>query len=81
MGMSPFSIVYLKVPHHLLNLAKLSIGGNFSNADSAMAEQAINVQKEIRIRLKKSNTRYKATADKKRREKVFEKGDMMIVYL
>jgi len=31
--------------------------------------------------LEKFNTRYKAAADKRRREKVFEEGDMMIVYL
>jgi len=38
----------------LLNLAKLSIGEKFSNAASAMAEQDINVQKEIRTRLRNS---------------------------
>ena len=53
-SMSPFSIVYQKVPQHLLNLAKLSIGEKFSNAASAMAEQDINVQKEIRTRLRNS---------------------------
>jgi len=31
--------------------------------------------------LEKSNTRYKAAADKRRREKIFEGGDMVIVYL
>ena len=31
-GMSPFSIVYRKVLHHLLDLAKLSIGEMFNNA-------------------------------------------------
>ena len=29
----------------------------------------------------KFNARYKAAADKKRREKVFEEGDMVMVYL
>ena len=46
-----------------------------------MAEQAIDVQKEVRTRLKKSNARYKAAADKKRRKKVFEEGNMVMVYL
>ena len=45
-----------------------------------MAEQKIVVQKEVRTRLEKSNVRYKATADKRRREKVFEEGDMVMVY-
>ena len=70
-GMSPFSIIYQKVPHHLLDLAKLPIGEKFSNAASVMTEQAIDIQKEVRTRLEKSNARYKATADK-RRENVFK---------
>ena len=40
-GTSPFSIVYRKVPHHLLDFAKLSIGKKFSNAASDKAGQAI----------------------------------------
>ena len=79
--MSLFSIVYRKVPHHLLNLTKLPIGEKFSNTTSSMAEQAIDIQKELRARLKKSNTRYKAAADKRRREKVFEEGDIVMIYL
>jgi len=31
--------------------------------------------------LEKSNARYKAAADKKMRKKVFEEGDMVMVYL
>jgi len=69
-----------EVPHHLLDLVKLPIGEKFSNAASVMAEQAIDIQKEIRARLEKSNKRYKATTDK-RREKIFEKRDMVMVYL
>jgi len=46
-----------------------------------MAEQAIDVQKKVRIRLEKSNVRYKATANKRRREKVFKEGDMVMVGL
>ena len=42
-GMSPFSIVYKKVPYHLLDLAKLPIGEKFSSATSAMAEQILDV--------------------------------------
>ena len=73
MGVSPFSVVYQIVPYHLLDLAKLFIGEKFSNAASAMPEQAIYVQKEVRIKLEKSNTRYKIAADKRRREKSLEK--------
>ena len=37
-SLPPFSIIYWKVPYHLLDLAKLSIGEKFSNAVSAMTE-------------------------------------------
>ena len=81
MTMSLFFIGYRMVPHHLLKLAKLPIGKKFSSAVSTMVEQKIDVQKEVRARLDKSNVRYTTTVDKRRREKVFEKGDMMMVYL
>jgi len=79
MGMSSFSIVYWKVPHHLLDLSKLPIGEKFCSAASVMAEQIIDVQKEVRTRLEKSNARYKAPADKRRKGKVFEQGNMVMV--
>ena len=65
-GMSPFYIVYRKVPHHLLDLANMPIGKKFSSATSALVEQVLDVQKSIQLKLEKSNARYKATADKKR---------------
>jgi len=46
--MSLFSIVYQKVPYHLLDLVKFPIGEKFSSAAGAMAEQIIDVQKEVR---------------------------------
>jgi len=66
-SMSPFSIVYRKIPYHLLDLAKLPIGEKFSSAAIAMAEQTIDVQKEVGTRLEKPNARYKAIADKEKR--------------
>jgi len=61
-GMSPFAIVYKKVHRHLLELAKLPIGEKFSSAASAMTEQILDVQEEIRLKLEKSNVKYKATS-------------------
>ena len=71
--MPPFFIVYRKVPHYLLYLAKLPIGEKFSSATSVMTEQVIDVQKEFRLKLEKSNVKYKETADKKRVRKSFVK--------
>ena len=79
--MSHFAIVYRKVPHHLLDSTKLPIRDKFSNAVRAMAEQIINVQESVRLRLEKYNAKYKVIADKEMREKVFEEGDIVMVYL
>jgi len=68
-GMSPFFIVYKKIPHHLLDLAKLPIG----------AEQVLDVQKSVQLKLEKSNAKYKATTGKKRREKIFEERDIVMM--
>ena len=40
-----------------------------------------DVQEEVQLKIEKTNKKYKATADKKRREKLFEKEDIMIMYL
>jgi len=47
MSMSPFAIVYRKVPNYLLDLAKLSMREKFSSAASAMVEQVLNVQESV----------------------------------
>ena len=46
-----------------------------------MVEQVIDVQEEVRLKLEKFNAKYKETADKKRREKFFCEGDMVMIYL
>jgi len=43
-----------------------------------MAEQVLNIQESVRLKLEKSNAKYKKTADKKKREKVFKERDMCI---
>jgi len=53
--MSPFAIVYRKVPHHLLDIAKQSIGEKFSSAGIAITEQVIDVQEEVQFKLEKYN--------------------------
>jgi len=46
-----------------------------------MTEQVLDVQELVRLKLKKTNVKYKATVDKKIREKVFKEGNMVMVYL
>jgi len=80
-GMPPFAIVYRKVPPSSYRFAQLSVGQKFSNAANTLVEQVLGVQDQVRLRSEKSNARYKATANNKRKEKLFEEGDMVIVYL
>jgi len=47
MGISPFAIVYRRVPHLLLDLTKQPIGEKFSNAASILAEQVLDVQEQV----------------------------------
>ena len=58
---------------------------NAINSLTIMSPFSIVHQKDNKCsketRLEKSSARYKAAADKRRREKVFEEGDMVIVYL
>ena len=65
-SMSPFAIVYHKVPHYPIVLVQLPIGEKFSNVASTFVEKVLCIQEQVRSRLKKSNARYKAAADKKR---------------
>ena len=46
-----------------------------------MAEQWKTMTEEVRQSIEKSNAKYKAVADKHRREKVFVVGDQVMVFL
>jgi len=37
-----------------------------------------NVQKELQLKIEKTNKKYKTTTDKKRRKKLFKEEDMMV---
>ena len=65
---SPFSIVYMKVPNHALDLVNL-------------AEQVQSIQENVKLKLQKSNEKYKIAANKHIQFKVFEVGDEVTVFL
>ena len=80
--LSPFAIVYRKIPPSSYRFSsQLPVGEKFSNSASTLAEQVLSVKEQVRSRLEKSNAMYKEAADKKRGEKLFEKGDMVMLYL
>ena len=52
-----------------------------SQAAENMAERIQAMQEEVRQKLEATNAKYKEAADKKRREKIFNVGDLVLVYL
>jgi len=40
-----------------------------------------DIQKDVQLKNEKTNKKYKATTDKKRRDKLFEKEDTVMPYL
>jgi hypothetical protein len=77
---SPFSIVYTKVPRHMVDLLKLPAREN-SRSVVSFAENYSDLFKEVHDVLEASNQKYKQLAEKKRRPMSFDVGDQVMVYL
>ena len=79
-GRSPFSIVYTKVPTHVVDLVKLPSRGNSKSALS-FVDNYTELFVEICGVLEAENQKYKQLDDCKRRPKSFQVGDKVMVYL
>jgi hypothetical protein len=79
-GRSHFSIVYTKVPTHVVDLVKLPSRGN-SKAALSFADTYTELFEEIHSVLEAQNQKYKQLADCKRRQQSFQVGDKVMVYL
>ena len=79
-GKSPFSIVYTKIPTHVVDLVKLPSKGN-SKAALSFADNYTELFEEICHVLEAQNQKYKQLADCKRSPKSFQVGDKVMVYL
>ena len=78
---SPFSVVYLYPPKVPLDLLQLPRQAGKSIAASNMAEHVKTIHEKVQQALTASNRNYKHAADKTRRKKIFEVGDLVMIHL
>src|ERR1044072_8089854 len=70
-GKSPFSVVYLSIPRHVVDLLKLPKAPGVSAAAENMAKEIDNVKEAVKARLEATGQKNKVAVDKHRRVKVF----------
>ena len=68
-------------PKHALDLVPLLELLGVSQAVENMADHIQAMEEAVRQKLEATNAKYKEAADKKRREKIFNVGDLVLVYL
>ncbi|PKU88073.1 hypothetical protein MA16_Dca027665 [Dendrobium catenatum] len=76
-GMCPFSIVYTKMPNHIVDVAVLPKCRSSSAVQTA--EQFVDVLKNVWERLQDTNLKYKLAQDKHRRAVEFQPGDLVML--
>jgi hypothetical protein len=80
-GKAPFEVVYGRTPRLAVDLAALPKLPGASVVAEHLAERVKATQEEVHQHLEKSYAKYKAAADKGRRSKIFQEGDLVMVYL
>ncbi|KAF2309592.1 hypothetical protein GH714_003989 [Hevea brasiliensis] len=68
------------MPQCALDLVKLLKEDGKSVAAKHMAEQVVEVHKEVKLKLEEANKKYKEVADEDNRKQVFELGDKVMVF-
>ena len=81
MGKAPFAIVCTKILRQAVDLVKLPRGHGVSVGMKNMVENWQFVTDEVKEKIEKSNTKYKAAVDKHRRKQLFAVGDQVMVFL
>ena len=78
---SPFSIVYTKVPRHVIDPVKIPFNAKSNEAAFALTEDYTKFFQEVQYSLEEHNLKYKVVVDKHRKQQVFEAGDQVMIYL
>ncbi|GKA18996.1 RNA-directed DNA polymerase [Tanacetum coccineum] len=78
-GFSPFEVVYKTSPRHVVDLVDLP--GKKNIQANRMVEEVQATHEVVRANITKANAKYKFTADKHRRKKLFQVGDEVMVFL
>ncbi|KAI0493304.1 hypothetical protein KFK09_027580 [Dendrobium nobile] len=78
-GKCPFSIVYTKVPNHVVDVTVLPHCR--SKVATEASETYVRMLEDVRLKLQQANDTYKQLADSRRREKIFNPGDLVMVRL
>ena len=69
------------LPKHTLDLVSLPELSRVSQVAENMVDRIQAMQEEVRQKLEVANAKYKEAVDKKRHEKIFNVGDLVLVYL
>lgn len=78
-GRSPFRIVYTKFPNFSVDLLVIPVPK--SKAANSWAKNCARFYQEIREHIEMTNVQYKFKADKHRKAKQFQVGDLVMVHL
>ena len=76
---APFVVVYTKLPNHTSDLIHIPLVPN-SAADN-MVNRIMDTLQQVKTNLEAANAHYKTLADLKKRPKVFNEGDLVMVHL
>ncbi|PNX55320.1 kanadaptin-like protein, partial [Trifolium pratense] len=80
-GKTPFALVYTFVPRHVVDLIKLPKAPRVSVVAENIAEEIIAVKDSVKAKLEATGLKNKVVVDKRRRVKVFNVGDDVMVFL
>jgi len=76
-GMSPFEIVYGQNPSGVLDLALVPRVGRLNPKADELADHLRGIHEQVKLAIQESNDKYKARADRHRRQVLFDVGDFV----